>query len=41
MELNDLLGYGQAKAIVSLHGGAISARSADGVTAFTVSLPPP
>ena len=35
------LGLAIAKEIVSLHGGAISARSADGVTAFTVSLPAP
>ena len=35
------LGLAIAKEIVSLHGGAISARSADGVTAFTVRLPAP
>lgn len=35
------LGLAIAKEIVSLHGGAISARSADGITVFTVSLPAP
>lgn len=33
------LGLAIAKEIVELHGGAISARSAEGVTTFTVSLP--
>ena len=35
------LGLAIAKEIVSLHGGTIAARSADGVTAFTVTLPAP
>lgn len=33
------LGLAIAREIVELHGGAISAQSADGVTTFTVSLP--
>ena len=33
------LGLAIAKEIVELHGGSISARSAEGVTTFTVSLP--
>ncbi len=33
------LGLAIAKEIVELHGGTISARSADGVTTFTVVLP--
>ena len=33
------LGLAIAKEIVELHGGAISARSGEGVTTFTVSLP--
>ena len=35
------LGLAIAKEIISLHGGTISARSADGVTTFTVALPAP
>lgn len=35
------LGLAIAKEIVSLHGGTIAARSADGVTTFTVTLPAP
>lgn len=35
------LGLAIAKEIVELHGGTISARSADGVTTFTVALPAP
>ena len=33
------LGLAIAREIVELHGGTISAQSADGVTTFTVSLP--
>lgn len=33
------LGLAIAKEIVELHGGAISARSGEGATTFTVSLP--
>ena len=33
------LGLAIAKQIVELHGGAISARSDDNATVFTVSLP--
>ena len=33
------LGLAIAREIVELHGGAISAQSAGGVTTFTVSLP--
>ena len=35
------LGLAIAKEIVELHGGTISAQSGDGVTTFTVRLPPP
>ena len=35
------LGLAIAKEIVELHGGKISARSTDGVTTFTVTLPSP